>query len=278
MKYFDVRGKGVLVTGASSGIGREVARTFARYGAHVVLTARNEEVLQELKDELTRYGGTTHAMPFDLTQVEAIPAFVAKVERTLGKPIEVLVNCAGIAVLGNVEDVPLDAYAKNLQVNFFAALALIKAVVPSMKRQQHGQIINLTSGVGKRGLPGVSAYCVSKFALNGLIEALRVELAPHGVQVIAVSPGLVDTSFSRRALQFGEQDDEFSKGRSISPKVVAEKLFLASQTGRREMTLSLKTKIGYHLNYWAPRLLDFLLIQKIKKATKLVAEPVAKAL
>jgi short-subunit dehydrogenase len=266
---FSIKNKVVLVTGASSGIGRETAKAFARKGARVALTGRNIEALETTIRYLKNEGCIVGAFPFDLTNFNKIPKMVEDVQKYFGDSVDVLVNSAGIAILGLVEDVPADAYHRNLQINFFAPLELIKAVIPGMKKKRDGQIINISSGVGKNGLPGVSSYCVSKFALNALTESLRIELAPYNIKVILFSPGLVATGFNDRIEIYGELKEKFTGGKMAAPEETAEIIVQVSENAKREVVLSLRTKMGYHLNYWAPSLFDFILKCKFFKNNRL---------
>lgn len=252
------------MTGASSGIGRETANAFAGEGARVALTARNAGALSAARDAIRNKGGIAEAFPFDLLNLGGIPALVEEVHGRFGDSVDVLVNCAGTAVSGFVEDVPLDAYDFNLRLNFFAPLALIKAVIPGMKKKGRGQIINISSGVGKRGLPCVSPYCVSKSALNALTESLRVELAAYRIDVVLVLPGLTETGFSEKAGHYGDCMERFDTGKMTSPKEVARKIISASRKAKREVILSLRTRAACHLNYWAPRLFDYILGRRMR--------------
>src|SRR5689334_10169386 len=166
---FDIKGKVVLVTGASTGIGRATAQAFAREGAKVALAARNESALRDAAQAISASGGTALAVPMDLSKKDQVQAGVRTVREKLG-PVDVLINNAGYAVGGLVEDCPVEQYRNNFEVNFFGPIALIQAVVPDMKAKRSGQIINVSSGVGRRALPGFSSYSTSKFALNGLTE------------------------------------------------------------------------------------------------------------
>lgn len=262
---FDVNGKIVLVTGASSGIGAEIAKSFALQGARVALTGRNREALGKVALSITAGYHEAGVFPFDLVGTEHISQLVKSVESHFKGTISVLVNCAGIASLGMVQDVPLKAYEDALRINFYAPLALIQAVMPAMKAQGSGQIVNISSGVGMRGLPGVSPYCVSKFALNALTESLRVELMPSGIDVLSVSPGLAETSFSSKIRSYGNMQETFTQGHKASPAEIAGKVVAASAASKRDLVLSLRTRIGYHLNYWAPALLDLLLCRSFFK-------------
>ena len=261
---FDSKDKIILVTGASSGIGMETARAFARKGARLALTGRNIEMLKVVSGSIKKEGGSAEMFPFDLTNISGIPELVKKIQSHFNESIDVVVNSAGVAVLGTVENIPVEAYSYNLQVNFVASLALIKEVMPGMKNKMRGQIINISSGVGKRGLPGVSSYCVSKFALNALTESLRVELSPYNIDVILFSPGLTATEFSERTKIYGEIKESFISGKTVLPERIAEKIVEASEKSKREVMLSLRAKVSYHLNYWAPRLFDYILKRSLR--------------
>ena len=257
---FDCKDKVVLVTGASSGIGREVALCFGREGAKVALVARNSDALNKVKAQILSEGGCAEVFPFDLTHYSELHTLIESIDRYFWDPVTLLINNAGSVVLGKVDDVPVDDFSDNLAINFLTPVALVKAVVPGMKKKGYGQIINISSGCGWRGLPEAAAYSASKFALNGFTESLRVELAPCGIQVILFSPGRVDTGIEKRGALYGTvaQSDD---GPSQSPRVVARKIFDASKKSKRETILSFRAKIAVHLNYWLPSLLDFLLIR-----------------
>ena len=119
------------------------------------------------------------------------------------------------------------------------------------------------SGVGKRGLPGVSSYCVSKFALNGLTESLRVEVSSYNIDVILFSPGLVQTNFDKNMKLFGNLKETFTKGKAVTAEFAAEKIVEASVKRKRDVILSNKTRFGIHLNYWVPTVLDKILEKKL---------------
>lgn len=265
---FNIKNKVALITGASSGMGREFAKAFALKGARVALTGQNREALEKVKKSITEQGASAHSIGANLTDIPNIPLLVKQFEDHFGDPIEILVNNAGIAVLGNVENVPLEAYQENLQINFFAPLALIKAVIPGMKRKKRGQIINISSGVGKRGLPGASSYCVSKFALNALTESIRVELSSFGIDVLSFSPGLTQTAFHSRLKIFGPLDEDFTGGNLGTPEDTAKRLIQASEKSEREVTVSFRTRVAIHLNYWFPSVLDKILERNIQVAKK----------
>ena len=207
--------------------------------------------------------GQVEIFPFDLMKINSIAGLIQNIEEYFNDTVDILVNSAGFAVLGLIENVPIDAYKKNLQLNYFAPLRLIQTVLPGMKKKQAGQIINLFSGVGKRGLPGVSPYGVTKFALNGLTESLRVEVSQYNIDVILFSPGLVQSDFRTNQNIYGRLKETFTDGKTVTAKLVAEKIVKASVKRKRDVILSFKTLLGIHVNYWFPALLDKILAKKL---------------
>ncbi len=179
-----------LVTGASSGIGRETALGLARMGYEVIAAARRLERLEELA---VRQPGIVPRR-VDLAEPGQVEEFAAwLVERA--QPVAVLVNNAGYALRGAVEEVPPADARRLYEVNLFAPIRLIQACLPGMRRLGHGRIVNLSSLSGRVVLPGNATYSSSKFALEGYSEGLRLELLETGIKVVVVRPGPVDTEF-----------------------------------------------------------------------------------
>jgi NAD(P)-dependent dehydrogenase (short-subunit alcohol dehydrogenase family) len=190
----------VLVTGASSGIGRETALAFARQGAAVALAARRVAELGEVAAAATAAGGRALVVPTDVTDPHGVRAAVARVQRAW-KRIDILVNNAGILIPGPVAELKADDLQAMLRVNLFGTLFMMQAVLPEMQRQGHGIIINIASLAGRRGVTPLGGYCASKFALLGLTEALRVELDASKIHVGLVLPGVVDTAMAHSVNQ-----------------------------------------------------------------------------
>jgi NAD(P)-dependent dehydrogenase (short-subunit alcohol dehydrogenase family) len=185
-----------LVTGASSGLGQAIARAAVAAGHKVIGTIRREadrEALEALGP------GHAKAAFLDVTAFDVIDRTVDQIQKQHG-PIDVLINSAGYGHEGVLEESPLEEMRRQLDVNLFGAVAMMKAILPSMRRRRRGHIINITSIAGYVGLPGIAYYTASKFALEGVSEVLAKEVAPFGVKVTAVAPGSFRTDWAGRSM------------------------------------------------------------------------------
>ncbi|MCT6662813.1 oxidoreductase [Enterobacter mori] len=191
-----VSAKTILITGVSSGFGEALAREALVLGHRVIGTVRNSEALRafEALDTQRAYGYL-----LDVTNVERIDEVAEEIESTIG-PIDVLVNNAGYGHEGILEESPLSEMRRQFDVNVFGAVAMIKAVLPGMRQRRRGHIINITSMGSFITLPGISYYCGSKFALEGISETLSKELAPFKIHVTAVAPGSFRTDWAGRSM------------------------------------------------------------------------------
>jgi short-subunit dehydrogenase len=182
----------VLITGASSGMGRETAIFLARNGYKVYAGARRLEKMEDLKEDSIR------AIALDVTVESSCKEAVEKILLEQGR-IDVLINNAGYGVYGAVEDVPLPEAQRQLDVNLFGAARMIQLVLPSMRNQKSGFIVNVTSIGGKFATPFGGWYHASKFGLEGLSDSLRNEVRQFGVKIVVVEPGGVQTEFASLA-------------------------------------------------------------------------------
>jgi len=180
-----------LVTGASSGIGRETARRLAQQGFHVIALARRKERLAELAKE----NQNLIPKPVDLSDEQALEKFCQEIS-TLPEPITVLVNNAGFSVRGMIEDVSVASVRHLFQVNLFALIRITQACLPGMRRLRKGTIINLSSVVGKFPYPTSGPYAATKHAVEAISDALRMELRPFGIRVVTIRPGVIGTEFN----------------------------------------------------------------------------------
>jgi len=190
-----------LVTGASSGIGMLTAISLAKKGYLVVATMRQLERGTELLSLASREGVTERIKLkcLDVTKDETIVSVINEVVAENGG-IHMLINNAGVAYGGFVEDVPMENWREQMESNFFGLIAVTKAVIPIMRRQHSGLIVNMSSISGRVGFPGYAPYAASKFAVEGFSESLRHELAPYGIRIVLVEPGAYRTSIWSKGL------------------------------------------------------------------------------
>ena len=225
-RNFSFDGRTVLVTGASSGIGRETALAFAAAGANVVLVARGAKALAEVATSVRKLGTKAMAIPTDVTKGPAVAACFAKAGRRFGA-IDIVVNNAGVMIPSKVEDIR-DADLKTmLDVNLFGALHVMQQAVKVMRRQGHGHIVNVASLAGRRGFSPLGGYCATKFALVGMTEALRVELGGEDIHVSLVMPGVVDTPLSTNAQRGAGVPIPWPEQLNMPPSWVTQCIFLA---------------------------------------------------
>ncbi|AKU97853.1 oxidoreductase, short-chain dehydrogenase/reductase family [Labilithrix luteola] len=189
--------KVVWITGASSGIGAALAEAFAAEGAKLVLSARRRD---ELEQVVAKSGGEGHlVLPLDLAQPDTFPSLVEAVHQRFGR-VDVLVHNGGISQRALVKDTRLDVDRRIMEVNYFGAVALTKAVLPSMLAAKAGHFVVVSSVMGKIGTPQRSAYAASKHALHGFFDCLRAEISADGLFVTLICPGFIRTEVSRNAL------------------------------------------------------------------------------
>ncbi|NLE24341.1 MAG: SDR family oxidoreductase [Clostridiaceae bacterium] len=187
----------VIITGASAGIGKATAECLMKKGFHVYGTSR--KVTGNIDDNAVndpQSGGFIRSIPLDVTCEDSVKAAVENIISREGH-IDILVSNAGTGIAGSVEDVSMSEADFQFDVNFFGTLRIIKAVLPYMREQGHGKIIALSSVAGVISIPYQSHYSASKFAIEGLVEALRYEIAPFGIKACLVEPGDTKTDFTK---------------------------------------------------------------------------------
>lgn len=184
----NLKGKAAIVTGGSRGIGRATARALAEHGCRVAICGRNVANLKKAEQELGSSGADVFAMPCDLSEPMKIRKFAATVKKRFGH-VDILVNNAGVMYYETLAEAAEERTAETIDVNVRGLILMTKHLLPLMKKDSI--IINISSGAGKSGYPGLAAYCASKYAVLGFTEALAGEL--KGIKVVAVCPGGVDT-------------------------------------------------------------------------------------
>jgi short-subunit dehydrogenase len=251
-----------LITGASSGIGEATAYRFASEGARLGLLARREDRLQQVANRARELGGEPLVLVADVTSRDAVATAVARAEDAF-EGLDVLVNNAGQGIYAYLETVREDDLEHIFAVNTFGALYAIQAVLPGMKRRRSGVIVNVSSIVGKRALPMTGAYAAAKFALQGLSEALRLELRGTGVHVSVVCPGFTETEFPESALNYGFERRK-PRRNAMGAAEVADVIWRCAKNPPREVVLSRAGKFIVGLNRFFPAAADWVLARYMK--------------
>jgi NAD(P)-dependent dehydrogenase (short-subunit alcohol dehydrogenase family) len=192
-----------LITGSSSGIGFETSLLLARNGIYTYATMRNLSKSKEILDITKKEHLPLRVLPLDVTDEESTRQAIDMVMYEQNR-IDILVNNAGYSLVGALEQLSMDEIREEFETNFFGIIKLIRKVLPIMRKQRRGRIINVSSLAGRIGLPLVSAYVSSKFALEGLSESLKYEVQDFGIYVILIEPGVIKTNFIKN-LKIGKQ-------------------------------------------------------------------------
>jgi short-subunit dehydrogenase len=188
-----------LITGCSSGIGYETALMLARKGFHTFATMRNTKKSEPLEKIIEKEKLPLNILELDVNDDASIQNTIHHI-KSEAKRIDVLINNAGYGLVGFFEDLTLDEIKKQFETNFFAVLNITKKIIPIMRVQKSGTIINISSGAGQVGVPGISAYVSTKFAIEGFSESLMYELFPFGIKVIIIEPGVIKSNFFRNCI------------------------------------------------------------------------------
>jgi NAD(P)-dependent dehydrogenase (short-subunit alcohol dehydrogenase family) len=265
-RWFSFGGKTVLVTGGSRGLGLVLARQLVDAKARVAICARTEADLQAAERELRQRGGDVLTVPCDVTDADQVAAIVDQVTEDLG-PIDVLFNVAGIIEVGPLDAMTREDFERSMNTHFWGALNTTLAVLPGMRVQRWGRIVNIASLGGKRAVPHMLPYCASKFALVGLSNGLRTELAKDGILVTTICPSLMRTGSPRNAIFKGQHRKEyawFSIGDSLpmaamSAEKAASQILQACRNGDAEVIVSNPTNIGVAIQALFPGLTQALL-------------------
>ena len=253
--------KVVLITGASSGIGRAVAIKFAKRGATIILVSRNNEKLEQVNEELKKFNTSTLVCECDISdksQVEKISKII--LERY--DSVDILVNNAGFAIYGSVSELTIEEIESQMATNYLGMVYCTKNFLPSMINKKSGHIVNVASVAGSFGLPGIASYCATKFAMLGFSEGLKHELKGTGVGITVVSPIMVRTNFFDHS-SF-ESMPKYSPT-SLSAETVANAILKASNSPRLEIIVPSIVRVAVWLKSTFPYLINPILGSTFKK-------------
>ena len=227
----DFKNKVILITGASSGIGKETAVEFAKLGANIILVARRKDKLEQTANELKKFDVTTLLCQCDVSKKDQVEEMANMVIEKFGK-LDILVNNAGFAIYGSVSDLSIDEIESQMETNYFGMVYCVKNFLPTMLNEKSGHIVNVASVAASFGLPGIASYCASKFAMLGFSEGLKHELKDTGVGITVVSPIMVRTDFFDHP-SF-EKMPKYSPT-SLSSTTVAKTILRAANSPRLEI-------------------------------------------
>jgi short-subunit dehydrogenase len=237
-----------ILTGASSGIGYALAEQLAREGAQMVLVARRSERLEQLAETLASAPGRVIPLTGDISDPQVQQQAIDLALEQFGG-LDAVINNAGIGAMGEFAAASSERLRRVMEVNFFAAVELIRRALPALRQGRTPIIVNVSSVLGYRGVPGCAEYCASKFALEGFSQSLRAELASQGIDVLVISPARTQTEFFDQALD--AQGKPWPKLRGMSSAAVARRIVQAMRRGQHRRIISL----GGKALVWASKLL-----------------------
>ena len=255
--------KVIIITGASSGIGRATALALARERAKLVTVARRQNLLIQLEEEIRSAGGTACSLSLDLGQRINVETMIRSAHDRFGR-IDVLINNAGFGFWGTVENTPAATAREIFDVNFEAPLFASQLVIPIMRAQGEGHIINVSSVVGKRGLPLSGIYCATKFALQGISESMRLEVKEYGIDVSVISPAGTETEFGAN-VRYGDVNRKFKPAGGIqSAGEVAQAIVQCIKKPKLEVYPNRLSRVLVWTNSLAPGLVDKIMMRYLR--------------
>ncbi|MEZ5171028.1 MAG: SDR family oxidoreductase [Acidimicrobiia bacterium] len=266
-RFTTISGSHAVVTGGSSGIGLATARLLAERGARVSLIARRPEQLESAAAELRHAGGDILTAPADVADPDALGAAIDGSIAEMG-PCDILVASAGVSRPGHFVQLEVATFRRLMDVNYFGTLHAVRAVVPSMVARGRGSVVGVSSAAGLIGVFGFTAYAPTKFAVRGLLESLRGELAPHGVHVGCVYPPDVDTPMLTAEEQFKPEETKAISG-AIEP-ISADQVARATVRGIERGTFSIapdwRTRLLARTSSLAPEAFAMLFDRTVRRS------------
>lgn len=261
-----MKGKVVIITGASSGIGKSCAFEFSKLGANLMLVARSKIKLREISEEINNNQGNSTFFNADVSIEKECNEMVQKTISVFGQ-IDILINNAGISMRSNFNELKLSVFEKVMNVNFWGAVYCTKYALPYVLKNK-GSIVGVSSIAGHKGLPGRTAYSASKFALQGFLESLRIENFKKNLHVLIICPGFTNSNIRKKALQgdgFEQGESPRSEKKMMSSEEVALHLIRAIKNKKNNIVLTKNGKLTIFLNKFFPNLVDRLVFNHMSK-------------
>lgn len=263
-----IDGKVVIVTGASSGIGESTARELAQAGAITVLAARRAERLERLQNEIEAMGGRALAVPTDLTDLGQVTNLVQTTLATFGR-IDILANIAGWGLYDWFEELSAEELRRHYEVNVIGLAELTRQVIPTMKAQRSGFILNMSSYVSRISVPPLTVYASTKYAVEGLTDGLRRALLPWGITVIRIHPSSVSgTEFNQRVVRPGTVKYQAVPIGRISRERLARHIVELIEQPRRALFISRIYEVPVLINRLFPEFVDWLSASWVRRKHK----------
>ena len=261
-----MKGKVVIITGASSGIGKSCAFAFSKLGANLMLVARSEIKLLEISEEINNNGGNSTFFTADVSLEKECDEMVQKTIAFFGQ-IDVLINNAGISMRSIFNELNLSVFEKVMKVNFWGAVYCTKYALPYILKNK-GSVVGVSSIAGHKGLPGRTAYSASKFALQGFLEALRIENFKKNLHVLIICPGFTSSNIRKNALQgdgIKQGESPRAEQKMMSSDEVALHMIRAIKNKKNNIVLTSNGKLTVFLNKFFPKLVDKLIFNHMSK-------------
>ena len=252
-----MKDKVVIITGASSGIGKALAFAFGNAGSKVIITGRNEIRLQETSKELSQKGVDNHPIVADVSVFEDNEKLVNQTIEKFGQ-IDVLINNAGMSMRSLFEELDLKVIRQLMEINFFGTVYATKCALPHILKSQ-GSIVGVSSIAGYRGLPGRTGYSASKFAMHGFLESLRTELLKKNVHILLACPGFTQSNIRKVALTSdgsAQSETPRDEAKMMSAEEVAQRILKAVRYRKRDLVLTRQGKLTVFMNKWLPAWMD----------------------
>ncbi|MGB5378058.1 SDR family oxidoreductase [Muriicola sp.] len=257
-----ISGKVIWITGASSGIGEALAYELSTGGNTLILSARNEERLKEVKSRC-KDPEKVHLLPMDLGNFELMTTLVNQAMAATGT-IDILINNAGVSQRSLLADTQFEVYKKLIDVNYLGTVALTKALLPHFITQRKGHFVTITSLMGRFGSPFRSGYCGAKHALHGFFDVLRMEHVQDNIQVTLICPGFIKTNVAVNALTADgspQSANDHATSKGMEPAVFAKKMMHAVARKKFEVYIGGKEVFGVYVKRFFPKWLHYLVLR-----------------